>query len=102
MKGPRWTKRGAKRLRDAVVYIARNFYPDYALAFRDDVLGTADAAAKNPRIGVEAFPGMERPQYRKVLCRNRSWWVFYRAGADAVEVVSVKHTLQRATSLRDL
>lgn len=27
-----WTKRASKRLRDIVVYIATNFYPDYALA----------------------------------------------------------------------
>ena len=97
-----WTKRASKRLRDIVVYIATNFYPDYALAFRDDALDTANTLADNPEIGEEAFPGLKRPTYRKILCHNRHYWIFYRILKNKIEIMSVKHTLQRADTLHDL
>ena len=34
---PHWTKRATQRLRDAVRYIAVNFYPAYTVAFNNDV-----------------------------------------------------------------
>ena len=97
-----WTKRASKRLRDIVVYIATNFYPDYALAFRDDALDTANALADNPEIGEEAFPTLKRPTYRKILCHNRHYWIYYRILKNKIEIMSVKHTLQRVDALHDL
>ena len=76
---PHWTKRATQRLRDATHYIATNFYPAYAVAFSNDVIGTGDSLPANPRIGVEAFPRMKRPQYRKILCKNRNNFL-WRAG----------------------
>ena len=99
---PHWTKRATQRLRDATHYIATNFYPAYAVAFSSDVIGTADSLPANPKIGVEAFPRMKRPQYRKILCKNRNWWVYYRIKKDCIEVLSVKHILQHVRTFRDL
>ena len=99
---PYWTKRATQRLRDAAYYIAVNFYPEYSVAFSADVISTADSLPANPKIGVEAFPSIKRPQYRKILCRNRNWWVYYRIMKDRIEILSVKHALQNVLSLRDL
>ena len=99
---PHWTKRASTRLRSAVRYIAVNFYPEYAVAFASDVTDTAEMLPANPRIGVEAFPRMKRPQYRKILCKNRSWWIYYRIMKDHIEILSVKHTLQNVLSPRNL
>ncbi len=99
---PHWTKRATQRLRSAVRYIAINFYPEYAVAFANDVTDTAAMLQANPRIGVEAFPGMRRPQNRKILCKNRSWWIYYRIIKGRIEILSVKHSLQNVNSPRDL
>ena len=99
---PHWTKRASARLRSAVRYIAINFYPEYAVAFANDVTDTAAMLPANPRIGVEAFPGMRRIQHRKILCKNRSWWIYYRIMKDRIEILSVKHALQNVLSPRDL
>ena len=99
---PHWTKRATQRLRSAVRYIAINFYPEYAVAFANDVTDTAATLQANPRIGVEAFPGMRRPQNRKILCKNRSWWIYYRIIKGRIEILSVKHSLQNVNSPRDL
>lgn len=99
---PRWTKRASKRLRDAFLYIATNFYPEYAIAFENDVFSTTEFLPENPEICREAFPEMKRPQYRKILCKNRNWWVYYRIKRDCIEVLSVKHALQQVRTLRDL
>ncbi len=98
----KWTKRATERLASASSYIARNFYPDYATAFRDDVVITVRQACDNSHIGLVAFPDMKRPQYRKILCKNRNWWVYYRIRKDCIEVLSVKHILQNVTSPRSL
>ena len=99
---PHWSKRASTRLRSAVRYIAVNFYPEYAVAFASDVTDTAEMLPANPRIGVEAFPRMKCPQYRKILCKNRNWWIYYRITKDRIEILSVKHALQNVLSLRDL
>ena len=39
---PHWTPRAEKRLISAMTYIALNFYPEYAVAFRNDVIETAN------------------------------------------------------------
>ena len=51
---------------------------------------------------MEAFPRMKRPQYRKILCKNRSWWIYYRIMKDRIEILSVKHALQNVLSPRNL
>ena len=99
---PHWTKRATLRVRNAVKYIAVNFYPEYAIAFRNDVIDTATAVSVNPKIGEEAFPLMKRPNIRKMLCRNKKWWVFYKIGKDQTFIISVKHVLQRTDTLGDL
>ena len=99
---PRWTMRAKTRLRDAFLYIATNFYPGYAVAFENDVFATTETIPQNPEIGVEAFCSMKRPQYRKILCKNRNWWVYYRIRKDCIEVLSVKHILQQVRTFRDL
>ena len=99
---PHWTKRATKRLRDAVQYIAANFYPEYAIAFSNDILDSAALIPQNPHIGTEAFPAQDIPQCRKLLCKNRHWWIFYRIKADCIEIISIKHILQDVRSLRSL
>ena len=97
-----WTKRATTRLRNAVKYIAVNFYPEYAIAFRSDAIETANSIPANPYMGEEAFPLMKRPDIRKVLCRNKKWWVFYKITKERVYIISVKHTLQRVDTFSDL
>ena len=99
---PHWTKRANSRLRDAFLYIATNFYSEYAIAFENDVFSTTEAIPPNPKIGLEAFPNMKRPEVRKILCKNRNWWVYYRIRKDCIEVLSVKHILQHVRAFRDL
>ena len=99
---PHWTKRAATRLRNAVKYIAVNFYPEYAIAFRNDAIETANDIPANPQMGEEAFPLMKRPNIRKTLCRNKKWWVFYKITKERIYIISVKHVLQKADTLSDL
>jgi len=98
----KWTKRASERLASASSYIAKNFYPDYATAFRDDVVFSVRESCQNPRIGIVAFPDMQRQEIRKILCKNRNWWVYYRIRKDCIEVLSVKHILQQVRTFRDL
>jgi len=91
---PVWTKRAVRRLSDAVIYIAQNFYPEYASAFQADVASTVEAICANPEIGVEAFPYLKRPEIRKLLCKNKKWFVYYRIKKDVCEVLSIRHALQ--------
>ncbi len=98
----KWTKRASYRLASTSGYIAKNFYPDYATAFRDDVVTTVRGVCRNPRIGIEAFPDIRRQEIRKILCKNRNWWVYYRIKQDCIEVLSVKHILQHVRTFRDL
>ena len=99
---PHWTKRAKKRLRDAFLYIATSFHPEYATAFESDVFSTTETIPPNPEIGVEAFKSMKRPEIRKILCKNRNWWVYYRVKKNCIEVLSVKHILQNVESPRNL
>ena len=66
------------------------------------MLSTTETIPPNPEIGIEAFKDMKRPQYRKILCKNRNWWVYYRIQKDCIEVLSVKHILQNVESPRNL
>ena len=97
-----WTRRASKRLASASGYIAQNFYPAYATAFRDDVITTVKLACNNPHIGQIAFKNLDRPEIKKLLCKNRKWWVYYRVKKDYIEVLSVKHVLQNVKSQLNL
>ena len=99
---PHWTPRAEKRLIGAMTYIALNFYPEYAVAFRNDVIETANGIPANPKIGPEAFPGQGFPDRRKVLCKNKNWWVFYRIKRNHIDIISVKHVLQQVQTPHSL
>ena len=97
-----WTKRGIKRLQSAFDYIADNFYLDYAIQFDSDARNVALMLPDNPRLGREAFPELERPELRKILCRNYSYWIYYRVQKRMVEILSVRHTLMNIRTPRQL
>ena len=88
-----WTKRGIRRRQSAFDYIAVNFYLDYAIEFDGDVRNTVSRLADNPLIGREAFPEIDRPEIRKILCSHCSYWIYYRVQKRVVEILSVRHTL---------
>jgi len=99
---PHWTKRATTRLRESVRYIAVNFYPEYAIAFRNDAIDTANGLVAFPVSGIVAFPQINRANNRKILCRNRNWRLFCRVLKNKIEIAPVKHVLQRADSPLDL
>ena len=88
-----WTKRGLKRLQSAFDYIADNFYLDYAIQFDGDARNVAASLPSNPELGVEAFPELDRPEIRKILCRHYQYWIYYRVRKSVIEILSVRHTL---------
>ena len=88
-----WTKRGIKRLQSAFDYIADNFYLDYAIQFDSDARNVALTLPADPQLGREAFPELERPELRKILCRGYSYWIYYRVQKRKIEILSVRHTL---------
>ena len=97
-----WSERSKQRLRDLCRYIARHFYADYARTLRSDVIASAKRAAQDPEAHPEAFPELDRPEIRKILCASRRHYVYYRIMTDRIEVMSVMHTLQDVQSLADL
>lgn len=60
---PHWTKRATQRLRSAVRYIAINFYPEYAVAFANDVTDTAAMLPANPGIPLKREPSPLQGRY---------------------------------------
>lgn len=88
-----WTKRGIKRLQSAFDYIAENFYLDYAIQFNNDVRDVTGKIADDPQIGREAFPELNRPELRKILCGHYRYWIYYRLKTRCVEILSIRHTL---------
>ena len=70
-----WTKRGLKRLQSAFDYIADNFYLDYAIQFDTDARNVALMLPANPQLGREAFPELDRPEIRKILCNHYNYWI---------------------------
>ncbi len=97
-----WTKRGIKRLQSAFDYIADNFYLDYAIQFDSDARNAALMLPANPQLGREAFPEINRPELRKILCRDYSYWIYYRVQKHKVEILSVRHTLMNIRTPRQL
>ena len=88
-----WTKRGLKRLQSAFDHIADNFYLDYAIQFDGDARSAAAQLSDNPQLGREAFPELNRPEIRKILCHHYSYWIYYRVQKRVIEILSVRHTL---------
>ena len=97
-----WTKRGLKRLQSAFDYIAENFYLDYAIQFDSDARNVALMLPANPQLGRVAFPELDRPELRKILCRNYNYWIYYRTQKNAIEILSVRHALMDIKSPRNL
>lgn len=97
-----WTKRGTRRLIESFRYIAQNFYLEYAVAFRVDVLKTANLLSANPDLGEEAFTELNRPELRKLLCSSRQHYVYYRRCKYRCEILSVRHTLMDIRGPRHL
>ena len=89
-----WTLRARKRFTSISNYIAREFYPDYADAWEEDVAATIVPLADHPRLGTEAFPGIKRMDLRRILLANKNYWVYYRIGKSAIEILSIRHVLQ--------
>ena len=97
-----WTSRGRKRFTAISNYIAEEFYADYADAWEEDVAATIESLATHPELGPEAFPALKRPELRRILLANRSYWVYYRIAKKAIDILSVKHVLQDVLSPRQL
>ena len=96
------TKRGQNRITSNREYLESNFYPEYGRAFEDKVLQTIRRLPDNPEIGREAFPEIERPEIRKILCDHYSYWIYYRVKKHAIEILSVRHSLMRINTPRQL
>ena len=97
-----WTKRGLKRLQSAFDYIADNFYLDYAIRFDSDARNVAASLPDNPELGREAFPELDRPEIRKILCDHYNDWIYYRVQKRVIEILSVRHTLMNIRSPKQL
>lgn len=97
-----WTKRGIKRLQSAFDYIADNFYLDYAIRFNSDAHEITAKLPIHPQLGREAFPEIERPEIRKILCGHYQYWIYYRAKRNLIEILSVRHARMNIRSPREL
>ena len=97
-----WTKRGLKRLQSAFDYIADNFYLDYAIQFDSDARKVALMLPANPQLGREAFPELDRPEIRKILCDHYNYWIYYRVQKRVIEILSVRHTLMNIRTPKQL
>ena len=97
-----WTKRGLKRLQSAFDYIADNFYLDYAIRFDSDARNVAASLPDNPELGREAFPELDRPEIRKILCDHYNYWIYYRVQKRVIEILSVRHTLMNIRTPKQL
>ena len=97
-----WTKRGLKRLQSAFDYIADNFYLDYAIRFDSDARNVAASLPDNHELGREAFPELDRPEIRKIICRHYNYWIYYRVQKRVIEILSVRHTLMNIRTPKQL
>lgn len=92
------TKRGQKRLACNREYLEETFYPEYGRHFEDMVLTTIKLLPNNPEMGREAFPELERPELRKILCAHYDFWIYYRIKKTAIDILSVRHVLMNIDS----
>jgi len=90
-----WSDYAIESLKNASDYIAEHFYPQYADAFEADVFETAESLLGFPNSSCEAYPEAKRPDLRKVLCKNKNWWIFYRVYPDVIEISEVSYFRQR-------
>ena len=96
------TKRGQKRIASNREYLECNFYLEYGRWFEDKVLETIRRLPENPQLGCEAFPEVNRPEIRKILCDHYTYWIYYRVKKTTIEILSVRHCLMRIDSPRKL
>ena len=96
------TRRAQKRIESNRLYLENEFYPEYGRNFEDKVLETIWSLTDQPDLGHEAFPELNRPELRKLLCKHYSYWIFYRRKKNRCEILSVRHTLMNINSPRQL
>ena len=96
------TKRGQKRIASNRKYLEDNFYLETGRRFEDNVLETVRQLPANPQLGREAFPELERPEIRKILCNHYNYWIYYRVQKRVIEILSVRHTLMNIRSPKQL
>ena len=96
------TKRGQKRIASNREYLEDNFYPEYGRRFKDKIVESIKRLPDNPELGREAFPEINRPEIRKLLCDHYSYWIYYRIKRTAIEILSVRHSLMRIDTPRSL
>ena len=96
------TKRGQKRIASNRKYLEDNFYLETGRRFEDNVLETIRQLPANPQLGREAFPELDRPEIRKILCDHYNYWIYYRVQKRVIEILSVRHTLMNIRSPKQL
>ena len=96
------TKRGQKRIASNRKYLEDNFYLETGRRFEDNVLETIRQLPANPQLGREAFPELDRPEIRKILCDHYNYWIYYRVQKRVIEMLSVRHTLMNIRTPKQL
>lgn len=96
------TKRGQKRIASNRKYLEDNFYLETGRRFEDNVLETIRQLPANPQLGREAFPELDRPEIRKILCDHYNYWIYYRLQKRVIEILSVRHTLMNIRTPKQL
>lgn len=96
------TKRGQKRIASNRKYLEDNFYLETGRRFEDNVLETIRQLPANPQLGREAFPELDRPAIRKILCDHYNYWIYYRVQKRVIEILSVRHTLMNIRTPKQL
>ena len=96
------TKRGQKRIASNRKYLEDNFYLETGRRFEDNVLETVRQLPANPQLGREAFPELNRPEIRKILCNHYNYWIYYRVQKRVIEILSVRHTLMNIRTPKQL
>ena len=95
-------KRGQKRIASNRKYLEDNFYLETGRRFEDNVLETIRQLPANPQLGREAFPELDRPEIRKILCNHYNYWIYYRVQKRVIEILSVRHTLMNIRTPKQL
>ena len=96
------TKRGQKRIASNRKYLEDNFYLETGRRFEDNVLETIRQLPPNPQLGREAFPELDRPEIRKILCNHYNYWIYDRVQKRVIEILSVRHTLMNIRTPKQL
>ncbi len=96
------TRQGETCLEEICTYLEQTFYQEYRCRFEQRFIETLHALAENPHMGREAFPGIRRPEYRKILCSSSNYWIYYRITQDVLAILSIRHTRMNVKPFRDL